>query len=296
MRTRTKVALARIASRALVWMRRGVGAGGFATVSRRGVRWHLDLTEGIELSIYLLGGFEISVSKAGGRWVRPGAVILDLGANIGAHTLPLARYVGCRGKVVAVEATAYAFRRLQRNLALNPDLAKRVVPVHALLVADRQQRATATAFASWPLASNGGVRSSHGGVAKPTQGARVTTLDALVQNLALGPVEFVKIDTDGSEFGILSGGRETLRRWRPTLLLEMAPYAFEHSEQTFEQMIDLLCSLDYRFFQLDGVTELPRSAGELAARIPDGAAINALAFANANRAGEPPIADAPKRS
>ena len=79
------------------------------------------------------------------------------------------------------------------------------------------------------------------------------------------------------------------------LLLKMAPYAFEHSEQSFEQMIDLLCSLDYRFFQLDGVTELP-GAGELAARIPDGAAINALAFADASRAGEPLIADAPKRS
>ncbi len=94
---------------------------------RRGVAWTLDLREGIDFSIWLLGAFELSTVRAYQRILRPGAIVLDIGANIGAHTLHLARAVGTEGKVWAIEPTDYAMGKLKTNIALNPELAPRIV-------------------------------------------------------------------------------------------------------------------------------------------------------------------------
>lgn len=89
MRTRTKLLLARAASRVLLTLRRLTGRGPTATVRRRGLRWDLDLREGIDLSVYLLGGFEVRTARAWRRRIAPGSRVLDVGANVGAHALPL---------------------------------------------------------------------------------------------------------------------------------------------------------------------------------------------------------------
>jgi hypothetical protein len=85
---------------------------------RGGTRWKLDLREGIDFSILLLGVFEQSVVAAYRRLIPPGSVVIDIGANIGAHTLRLAGCVGAAGRVVAVEATRYAFERLAEQVKL----------------------------------------------------------------------------------------------------------------------------------------------------------------------------------
>src|SRR5690606_28828206 len=51
--------------------------------------------------------------------LRPGGVVVEAGANIGAHTVPLARMVGESGAVVAFEPQRLQFQLLCANLALN---------------------------------------------------------------------------------------------------------------------------------------------------------------------------------
>ena len=76
--------------------------------------------------------------------------VVDVGANVGAHTLPLALAVGSTGRIVAVEPTAAAFNRLCRNRNLNPELAARIVPVHAALGAPGGSLQPAY-YSAWPL-------------------------------------------------------------------------------------------------------------------------------------------------
>ena len=83
--TRTKLAIARALNRTLLCGRSLVGLDTKAQVRRHGIVWDLDLEEGIDLSIYLFGCFEPMTSRALQRLVKP---VLDIGANIGAHTLP----------------------------------------------------------------------------------------------------------------------------------------------------------------------------------------------------------------
>ena len=68
------------------------------------------------------------------RIVRRGDIVLDIGANIGAHTLHLAQAVGAAGKVWAIEPTDYAMAKLKANIALNPGLAARIVCCQLMLV------------------------------------------------------------------------------------------------------------------------------------------------------------------
>jgi hypothetical protein len=71
---------------------RRLGGRGMTTVCRRrGVRWELDLDEGIDLSIYLFGAYELRSLRAYAPLIRPGATVFDISAHIGARTLHFAR-------------------------------------------------------------------------------------------------------------------------------------------------------------------------------------------------------------
>src|SRR6202008_4652242 len=133
--TKTKEALASFAYRCTAGARAIVGKDNSVIVNRGGVRWSLDLAEGIDFSIYLLGAFEPSTAATIQKLVKPGDVALDIGANIGAHTLGLARSVGPQGRVFAFEPTDFAFQKLLQNLSLNADLQARTSPRQLLLSA-----------------------------------------------------------------------------------------------------------------------------------------------------------------
>src|SRR5262249_60158378 len=97
MKPQHQSALAKAAYRTIIAVRRFAGRYDDVTVTRRGIRYRLDLAEGIALAICLQGQFEPTTALACSRYVRPGQTILDIGANIGAHTLNLARLAGDGG-------------------------------------------------------------------------------------------------------------------------------------------------------------------------------------------------------
>src|SRR5689334_16414097 len=126
MSTRQKIQIARVLSTTVVSLRRLVGLPAEIVAKRRGLNWSLNLKEGIDFAIYLLGGFEVRTLRRYTQLVKPGDIVLDIGANVGAHTLPLAQLVGPTGKVYAFEPTLYAFGKQRTNISLNPELAPRI--------------------------------------------------------------------------------------------------------------------------------------------------------------------------
>jgi hypothetical protein len=81
--TKTKVTLAALAYRIIAFARGLAGKSKSAIVRRGGICWDLDLSEGIDFSIYLLGAFEPGTAKTLQELVKPGDVVFDIGANIG---------------------------------------------------------------------------------------------------------------------------------------------------------------------------------------------------------------------
>ena len=276
--TKQKIRLARAAARLVNGARRGFGAGDNTEVRRDGLNWRLELGEGIDFAIYLLGAFERSTQRQYGRILKPGDVALDIGANIGAHTLPISRLVGTTGYVHAFEPTAFAFAKLEANIARNDQLAERIKANQILLSDGGADTPPAALAASWPLGRRAGGHPLHGGHDMTTTGAQVETLDCYMARENVARIDFIKLDVDGNECQVLRGGMQTLQRFRPPIILELAPYIFSQDENSFEAFVGLLLGAGYRLSRAPGGALLPRDAAALARKIPDGFSINAWAM------------------
>ncbi len=272
--TRTRIACARVLYQGIS-VGRGPWRSKEVTVTRQGLRWQLDLREGIDLSIYAFRSFEPSVARAYRSLVKPGDVVLDIGANVGAHTLPLARAVGETGRVVAFEPTAWAFAKLEANLALNPELACRVRAEQVMLVGEEEAALPASIYSSWPLVSGREVHAQHRGQLMATDQARAVTLDAYAAAHVIDRVDLVKLDVDGAEPDVLRGGRETLARCRPVLVMELAPYIYDGTDG-FEQLLGSLEGHGYRIEHLRTRCPFPPDPEALRRRVPPGSSMNVL--------------------
>ncbi len=145
------------------------------------------------------------------RWLRPGAVLFDVGANIGTYAIPVARLVGPTGRVVAFEPNRPTRACLRQNLRLNRLGNVTVVPCAAGEVAERRHLVvTEKNLGEVHLAPNG-----TDGDARVT----VTTLDAEYRRLGLTRVDYLKLDIEGHELAALQGARELLRS-QPRLVVQ----------------------------------------------------------------------------
>lgn len=280
LKTKQKIALAAMLQTVVMGLKRAFGKGSSAKVRRNGVNWELDLREGIDFSIWLLGTFEPETVRCYRKLVSPGSVALDIGANIGAHSFFLADAVGSAGEVIAFEPTDYAFSKLQRNLALNPELATRMRCMQLMLVGeDDSEMSVRGLYSSWPLKTEPDLHTLHGGRMMSVSGAKALTLDAAVRQLGLDRVDFIKLDIDGFECGMLIGASETLARWHPTILMELAPYALSEQGASLRQLIELLRGHGYRLQRIDNRKPLQMDSRYLESKIPAGASLNVIACA-----------------
>ena len=251
MNTKTKIGLAKLIYRTL----RLVGVSQHRIITRNGVRFDADLAEGIDLSLFLFGSFQ--------KWVIDDSLLphkndfcaIDIGANIGAICLPLAsRHASAR--IIAVEPTDHAFKRLLRNIELNPDLQPRIKAVQAFMGDGSQPTAEMIAYPSWRLDNAAGARHEvHLGqvheVTCPT-----LSIDGLAQQEGFDHLDFIKIDTDGHELAILKGGRQTIERWRPTIVFEFCFYECERRGGSFNDFTAFFHALNYDICLSDKKTRI----------------------------------------
>jgi FkbM family methyltransferase len=155
--------------------------------------------------------------------VLPGAMVWDLGANVGLFAFAAAFRAGHSGAVVAIEPDEWLADLLRRSaLVAIPASA----PVHVLAVAVSDHDGTADfciaqrGRAASHLAAVPG--SSEAGGTRETRRVRTVTLDALLATLR--PPTLVKIDVEGAEAHCLAGAGRLLSEIRPVLLCEVAAW------------------------------------------------------------------------
>jgi FkbM family methyltransferase len=277
MKTTHKIAVARAIHRAIHAGRLLLGQGDRTIVVRDGITYDLDLAQGIDFAIFLGNIYERQTKAALRKLVSPGSLVLDIGANIGAHTLNLARLVGPGGHVMAFEPTDFAFRKLSRNLELNPSLAARVDAYHCFLTASDGANMPEAIYSSWPLAKQPGLHAKHLGREMQTEQAQSRSLDSMLNEHGDRKVQLVKLDVDGFECDVLAGATEMLREVRPVFVMELAPYVLEERGASLDQLLSYFLPNGYVFYDEQTQKPLPASARELQRMIATGAGINAIA-------------------
>lgn len=142
--------------------------------------------------------------------IQPGQVVVEAGANIGAHTVALARHVGPTGLVIAFEPQRILFQTLCANLALNS-----IPNVYCFnkAVGAAAGSVLIPPFDYWKEGNFGGVSLGEFKAGEPVP---VVTLDSY--NLAR--CHFLKADVEGMEQQVLQGAAGLIARLKPMLYLE----------------------------------------------------------------------------
>ncbi len=280
MKTSHKIGAARMMFLAVHFGRTLLGRTDREIVVRGGITYDLDLTQGIDFAIWLGGMFERNTAIALGKLTEPGSLVLDIGANIGAHTLRLAKLVGPNGRVMAFEPTDFAFGKLRRNLDLNPSLASRVEASHCFLTATDGTSVPHAIYSSWPLAVEAGLHSKHLGREMETKSAQARSLDSVLAERADRKVQLVKLDVDGFECDVLRGATKLLRDVRPIFVMELAPYVLEERGTSLDQLLSYFIPNGYRFYDERTLKRLPSVAKELQGLLASGESMNVIARAD----------------
>jgi FkbM family methyltransferase len=175
--------------------------------------------------------------------VRPGDVVVEVGSNIGALSVPLAKAVGSDGLLVAFEPQPAIFRTLCANLALN---SLSSVQTNQLGVGAQRDVMTipseAANYRTEPH-NSGSMQLDHAGGGISVD---VVTLDQILVNVS--SIRLLKIDVEGMEARVLEGAAAMIKKHRPLIFVENDRPANRSALSAH------IMALDYRLFWV--VTDL----------------------------------------
>jgi FkbM family methyltransferase len=216
-------------------------------IKRNGISFEIDITEGLDLSLFLFGNFQKHVSENKYLNLPKDAVIFDVGANVGIMSLNFAKQAP-KGKVFAFEPTHFAMDKLTKNLELKTGLASVIQVVQTFISCEDKIQSKIKAFSSWKINKEVGSDQHpiHGGKAMSTEGVQTTTIDEFVKAQQIDRLDFIKIDTDGHEFDVLLGARTSIEKFKPQIIFELGQYVMEERGIKFKDYERYFSSLNYK--------------------------------------------------
>lgn len=209
-------------SKARLWIRQKFGAGYEAIPDQiwsvpDGRKFHIG-PDFIYWPIYMGLDFEPEPSSVVRQLVRPGDIVVDVGANFGWYTTLFAQAVDTSGRVFAFEPVPSTHARLTENLELN-QLQGRVTVVRSA-VADAPGTATVYVFKSLSHACSS--LSTLNERDYQAVEAPLIKLDEYLSGQAIERVDFLKCDVEGAELAVLRGCGDLLRSPEaPIILVEL---------------------------------------------------------------------------
>jgi len=162
------------------------------------------LREPVAFHLFFDGVYERETLQFLFSRMGPGSTFVDVGANIGAMTVPVARRVGATGRVVAIEASPRVFRYLAHNIAVNG-----ISNVRLRCCAASDSKATALPFYEAPAECFGS------GSVGPQSDIRATgvpaePLDDILAGENIAHVDVLKVDVEGFESAVFRGAAHLL--------------------------------------------------------------------------------------
>jgi FkbM family methyltransferase len=180
--------------------------------------------------------------------VRPSDVVLDVGCGMGGYTVA-ALMLGA-SMVYAVDPHAHNLQVLQECVHLNDLDPSRVTHITRALYSDD---------AYPPELMMETTPYEYGGI-MPNDQTRFSSIDEIADEYALDRLDWIKIDTEGSELGVVRGGLQTLAKLHPKLIIEDHTSIYSHLRDG-KNRASLVDSLESVGYELEAVPyESPVSA------------------------------------
>lgn len=185
-------------------------------------------------------GFLQPLAIEHGRLGTPGITILDVGANIGAFTVWLARHGAWR--VVAVEPVPQTMLYLKANLDLNQDVCGDVViPLEVAGYDQHGLMALAQPFQPDNLGGTALVPT----LAFPQEAIQARPLDDY-RYLWEGGLSLIKVDAQGCDGRVLRGLVKTLKQHKPAIIFEWEEELAERHGDYLDETITWLVLQGYK--------------------------------------------------
>jgi FkbM family methyltransferase len=220
----------------------------------RGHRMRLDCRVPSHCWAFFNGGYDVDKVTAMLSFLRPGGTALDVGANIGFYTVPLAiRAKTIGAKVVAFEPVQSNLTWLCDNLYLNDCFD--VVEVIPKALGDYSGSANivlAEDFLTGSVVGNAVITTP---VLYRERYAQCATTQIKIDTLdrswsGEGRIDVIKVDIEGNETEFLKGGRKTIAAHRPVLLIEVNRGHQDMRGINFNELMPSLLPAGYFFAQL----------------------------------------------
>ena len=209
--------------------------------------------------VMISGTYEPHTTDLINRLLPRHGYAIDIGANVGALTLVMAKVVGPNGKVFAFEPSPLTFERLVYNIKLNPEF-RNVIRSYNIGLSDVEE--TLYWRASTRNMGNGSLLESSG-IPVP-----VKALDTVIPQ-SIPSIDFIKIDVEGMEYEVIHGGIETIKRYKPVICFEALSLFKERrvfkgncQEHIFRDIKNLFTELNYGLFYFQPSKGILRVTGD----------------------------------
>lgn len=164
--------------------------------------------------------------------IKPGDVVVEVGSNIGAHTVPLGKSVGVDGKVMAFEPQPFIYSLLCANIGLN-ELSNVITYNMGLGSSEKTMYLDTTDYEQFGNFGGIGLISD-----KTNTPISVKSLD----QFELAKCDFLKIDAEGMESDVLIGAKNTINKHKPIIAIE------NNYEEKSTHSIDILLEAGYDIY------------------------------------------------
>jgi len=194
---------------------------GAAGIGFDGLRIRCSTENANSSTVYLLG-FESNLTQFDiyRLFAQPGTAVIDVGANLGIHSLVLSTFVGGGGKVFAFEPVPSIRAMMEENLRIN----------HITNV-EVNECALGNSTGEVSFEENAGdFNIGKGRVNREGRlSVTINTIDHAFRDIKL-PVSIIKIDTEGYELEVLQGAVGLLKNHRPAIVAEFNAQSYTLSK------------------------------------------------------------------
>jgi FkbM family methyltransferase len=201
-----------------------------------------DTSTWIGAKIFYTGDYEAALKEVFKASIKEGDYVLDIGANIGFHTLFFAELTGERGKVIAFEPVLFNYNALKANLERN-NFTQIEIKNIALSHKNEQIRISAEQTSKNPGTFN--LFDQSGDVVIDCYIG-----DELPEILALDRLDFIKIDVEGYESFVIQGLLATIKKHKPKIVFEFDRNYHQKTGLPNAFIFNILKELGYHFFHV----------------------------------------------